>query len=96
MDKRIKLYIFSLGICVKLSKKKTLSKYRLPFSEQTYKKLIALPLTWPTEETPLSVLPHREYCNSFLSPNMSLVLSRALKSSPCMKKPSACANKILY
>lgn len=39
--------------------------------------------TCPTEETPLSVLPHLEYCNSFLSPTASHVFSRALKISDC-------------
>ena len=42
-------------------------------------------LTCPTEETPLSVLPHLEYCDSFLSPTNSLVFSKALKISDCKK-----------
>lgn len=38
--------------------------------------------TCPTEETPLSVLPHLEYCISFLStPTTSLVFFRALNIS---------------
>lgn len=43
-------------------------------------------LTCPTEDTPLSVLPHLEYIDVFLSPTKSLVFSRALKISPCIKK----------
>uniref|UniRef100_A0A2P2LQL7 tRNA pseudouridine38/39 synthase isoform X5 n=1 Tax=Rhizophora mucronata TaxID=61149 RepID=A0A2P2LQL7_RHIMU len=38
-------------------------------------------ITCPTAETPLSVLPHLEYCTSFLLPIKSLVFSRALKIS---------------
>jgi len=45
-------------------------------------------LTCPTDETPLSVLPHLEYCDFFLSPTKSLVFSRALKISDCMTPKS--------
>uniref|UniRef100_A0A2P2LQL3 tRNA pseudouridine38/39 synthase isoform X5 n=1 Tax=Rhizophora mucronata TaxID=61149 RepID=A0A2P2LQL3_RHIMU len=54
-------------------------------------------ITCPTAETPLSVLPHLEYCTSFLLPIKSLVFSRALKISAykaigSLKKK----NKIIY
>lgn len=55
---------------------KIIKKYETYFSFQ---------LTCPTEETPLSVLPHLEYCKSFFSLSTSLVFSRALNNSDCKK-----------
>lgn len=60
---------------------------------QTQSKVI---LTCPTAETPLSVLPHREYFISFLSPIKSLVLSRALKISDCKKTQSIENYHLIY
>lgn len=53
------------------------------FSHNEMERSLCNRLTCPTEETPLSVLPHREYCDSCLSPTKSLVFSRALKISDC-------------